>query len=168
MVDIKFRVQAYSTERPARLLLIRQPAPIRWRLAGTDFSPGSRVALDFAASVARDRQGSLLVVHVKDLLASSRDTGPLYPDDLVPDDELQQQLQNFAPDSLGIPITRLLLEGDPADTICELAEKEGAALIVMGTHGRRGILRLLMGSVAELVVRRGRCPVLVVKQGETP
>src|SRR5262245_49238634 len=122
-------------------------------VVATDFLRGSRIALDFAASVARDRQGSLLVVHVKDLLASSRDAGPLYPipNELAQDDELKQRLQEFAPDSLGIPVTRLLLEGDPADTICELAEKEGAALIVMGTHGRRGIMRLLMGSVAELV-----------------
>ena len=133
-------------------------------VVATDFSAGSRGALDLAASIARDRKGSLLVVHVKDIAASANDPAPLYPPDLLPDEVLLRQLKEFAPDTLAIPVTRLLRQGDPADTICELAEKESAALIVMGTHGRRGIMRLLMGSVAELVVRRAECPVLVVKQ----
>ena len=57
-----------------------------------------------------------------------------------------------------------LVTGDPASSIVNLAEMEGADLIVMGTHGRTGFSRLLMGSVAELVVRRAKCPVLTFKQ----
>jgi nucleotide-binding universal stress UspA family protein len=56
------------------------------------------------------------------------------------------------------------LAGDPADAIIRTVESDGADMIVMGTHGRRGISRLLMGSVAEAVVRRAPCPVLTVKQ----
>jgi universal stress protein A len=133
-------------------------------IVSTDFSTGSRAALEFAASIARDRKGRLIIAHVKETAGAS-DTGPLYPGEHLTDEELQRQLSVFTPDNLGVPITRLLLQGDPADMICDLAEKENAALIVMGTHGRRGIMRLLMGSVAELVVRRSTCPVLVVKQG---
>ena len=67
------------------------------------------------------------------------------------------------PDS-NVPVERRLLAGDPADAIIRLAESEHIDLIVMGTHGRRGLSRLLMGSVAESVVRVAPCPVLTVKQ----
>jgi nucleotide-binding universal stress UspA family protein len=63
-----------------------------------------------------------------------------------------------------VPVERRLLAGDPADAIIRLAESENIDLIVMGTHGRRGLSRLLMGSGAEAVVRAAPCPVLTVKQ----
>jgi nucleotide-binding universal stress UspA family protein len=56
-----------------------------------------------------------------------------------------------------------LLEGEPARTIVDLAREAGADLIVLGSHGRTGLDRLLMGSVAEHVVRKAGCPVLTVK-----
>ena len=56
--------------------------------------------------------------------------------------------------------------GDPAGEICRIAAEEGAELIVLGTHGRTGILRLLMGSVAESILRHAPCPVLVYRQPE--
>jgi nucleotide-binding universal stress UspA family protein len=60
-------------------------------------------------------------------------------------------------------VDRLVLEGLPAAEILGLAQKVRSDLIVMGTHGRTGLGRLLMGSVAEQVVRHARCPVLTVK-----
>ena len=54
--------------------------------------------------------------------------------------------------------------GDPAGEVVRLAGEEGAELIVMGTHGRTGLTRLLMGSVAEAIVRRAPCPVLVYRE----
>ena len=57
-----------------------------------------------------------------------------------------------------------MITGDPADEIVALAEQEKADLIVMGTHGRTGLGRLLMGSVAEAVVRRTSCPVFTFKE----
>jgi nucleotide-binding universal stress UspA family protein len=56
-----------------------------------------------------------------------------------------------------------LAEGDPAAEIIRAAQETGAELIVMGTHGRTGLQRLLMGSVAEQVLRKASCPVLTVK-----
>ncbi len=56
-----------------------------------------------------------------------------------------------------------MLIGSPATAIVHLAETEGVDMIVMPTHGRTGLLRLLMGSVAEEVVRKAKCPVLTVK-----
>lgn len=61
-----------------------------------------------------------------------------------------------------LSIECVALEGMPADVICGFAEREHAELIVMGTHGRRGLSHLLLGSVAEQVLRHGPCPVLTI------
>jgi nucleotide-binding universal stress UspA family protein len=63
----------------------------------------------------------------------------------------------------GLPVEYRLLEGDPARTILETARETGCDLIVMGTHGRSGLGRFLMGSVAERVLRKAPCPVLTLK-----
>jgi nucleotide-binding universal stress UspA family protein len=62
-----------------------------------------------------------------------------------------------------VEVQHRLLKGDPATEILKLAEVEDIALIVMGTHGRTGLSRLLMGSVAEDVVRRATCPAMMIK-----
>jgi nucleotide-binding universal stress UspA family protein len=64
---------------------------------------------------------------------------------------------------LKYPVETRLTDGDPAGEILVVAKKLGCSLIVMGTHGRSGLGRLLMGSVAEAVVRGASCPVLAVK-----
>ena len=58
---------------------------------------------------------------------------------------------------------QLIVEGNPADEILRLADKMGADLIAMGSHGRTGVLRLLMGSVSRKVLDQARCPVLIVR-----
>lgn len=65
---------------------------------------------------------------------------------------------------VSIPCTRHVLVGSPVEEICGLAKKYDADLIVLGTHSRRGVSRLLLGSVAEGVLRGASCPVLVVRQ----
>ncbi|MEK7715145.1 MAG: universal stress protein, partial [candidate division NC10 bacterium] len=64
----------------------------------------------------------------------------------------------------GIPVRWALEVGVPFEEIVKAAEKEGADMIVMGTHGRSGLNRLLLGSVAERVIRLAPCPVLTVRQ----
>ena len=64
---------------------------------------------------------------------------------------------------VGVDITTEILEGSPAEEIVKYAEKKGIDLIVMGTSGKSGIDRILLGSVAEKVSRRAQCPVLLVK-----
>ncbi|MFC6942949.1 universal stress protein [Salinirubellus sp. GCM10025818] len=66
----------------------------------------------------------------------------------------------------GIPTDRRVLEGGPAREIVAYAERSGADLVVMGTHGRGGLNRILIGSVAERVVRTAGMPVLTVRVGE--
>ena len=79
------------------------------------------------------------------------------------DQELRQELEQVKVSDASVHISHRLEEGDPVTEILEVAEETHADLIVMGTHGRRGIPRLLMGSVAELVVRRANRPVLTVR-----
>jgi nucleotide-binding universal stress UspA family protein len=68
----------------------------------------------------------------------------------------------------GLPVETTVLEGSPSREIVRYAEEQDCDLIVMGTHGRGGIDRLLLGSVAERVVRASEVPVLTVRVGEVP
>jgi nucleotide-binding universal stress UspA family protein len=73
-------------------------------------------------------------------------------------------LSALKPTDPAIPARHRLLTGDPAAAIVRVADEEHADMIVMGTHGRTGFLRMIMGSVAEVVVRKAACPVLTIKQ----
>jgi nucleotide-binding universal stress UspA family protein len=75
----------------------------------------------------------------------------------------RSQLEQIRPVNPGIPVQHVFLIGDPAGEIVRYAADRGIDLIVMGTHGRTGLERLLMGSVAEKVMREAPCSVLVVK-----
>jgi len=81
-----------------------------------------------------------------------------------PTEELLAKLDAIVLPDSHVPVARRLLAGDPAEALIRLAQTEDVDMIVMGTHGRRGLTRLLMGSVAEAVVRAAPCPVLTVKQ----
>lgn len=130
----------------------------------TDFSHSGDAALAYATSLARDMGATLLIVHVEEPPAAYGG-GELYYGVPEPaDDELRRMLSEVLPTDPAVPFEHRLVTGDPATAIVNLAEMEGADLIVMGTHGRTGLSRLLMGSVAELVVRRAQCPVLTIKQ----
>ncbi len=73
------------------------------------------------------------------------------------------QLEQVRPADPRIPVSHVLLEGDPATEIVRYAADAGIDVIVIGTHGRTGVDRLVMGSVAEKVMREAPCSVLVVK-----
>jgi nucleotide-binding universal stress UspA family protein len=130
----------------------------------TDFSTASEDALRWATSLARDSGATLSIVHVEEP-PMAYGGGEMYIalDDDETKGELRRMLGNVVPTDHNVPFEHRLLVGEPATAIVEDAEKEGADLIVMGTHGRTGLSRLLMGSVAEAVVRRAKCPVLTVK-----
>ena len=64
---------------------------------------------------------------------------------------------------MGVGFEAFITEGDVHDEILKTAEEKGVELIVMGTHGRRGLNRLLLGSVAESVTKRAHCPVLLIR-----
>jgi len=129
----------------------------------TDFSTTGQTALEMATSLARDRGATLIIMHVEEP-PMAYGGGELYYGIEEPDrEELKRMLADVVPTDPAVPCEHRLMIGSPATAIIELAEREEAELIVMATHGRTGLLRVLMGSVAEEVVRKAKCPVLTVK-----
>ena len=129
----------------------------------TDFSPASQQALGWATSLARDTGATMLIAHVEEP-PMAYGGGEMYLPVEENREELRKSLVQVVPMDHDVRFEHMLLVGDPAEAIVQTAEKEGCDLIVMGTHGRKGLTRLLMGSVAEAVVRKAKCPVLTVKQ----
>jgi nucleotide-binding universal stress UspA family protein len=136
--------------------------PIRKILHATDFSEHSESAFRLACALARDYAAPLVLLHVHSPFVA-------YGDGLVaalpPDytERLREDLRGLDPHDPRVVIERRLIEGDPAAEVLRVARESGCDLIVLGTHGRTGLGRLLMGSVAEAVVRKAPCPVLTVK-----
>jgi len=130
----------------------------------TDFSSASDAAMHYATSLARDAGAKLLIVHVEEP-PLAYGGGELYYGIPDPDrGDLTKMLDELTPSDPAVPYEHRMLLGEPATEIVRLAEEQAADLIVMGTHGRTGLKRLLMGSVAEAVVRRSACPVLTFKE----
>ncbi len=128
-------------------------------LYATDFSPYSNLAYFHAVALAESHGARLMIVHVYTPdSASAPDAGA--------DGRAywRGQLEQIRPLDPKIPVEHVLLEGDPAEEILRRAADARADLIVMGTHGRTGLKHLLLGSVAEYVVRHARCPVLTVAE----
>ncbi len=133
-----------------------------------DFSDPSRLALEQAADLAQRYEAELVLVHVYD---AQRDvtTSLVAPAEqaLVATRELQGKLEGWRREAellAGRPVTAKFLVGDPAGELVRFANEALAELIVMGTHGRGGLKRLVLGSVAEQVVRKAACPVLVTRR----
>jgi nucleotide-binding universal stress UspA family protein len=136
--------------------------PIHTILHPTDFSDRSVNAFHLASGLTRDYGARLVVLHVAVPPTVIYGEGILPPDPEIQRQEEQQRLDSLQTPEPGVRAERRLEEGDPAMEILRVAQEIGANLIVMGTHGRTGLARLLMGSVAERVVRKALCPVLTV------
>lgn len=137
-------------------------------LCPVDLSDTSRRALDHAVAIARWYGASITVLRVvPQAVPVVSYAGALYPGavasspaDLEP---IHAATAQFAAKEYGGPVVETkVAEGDPAGEIVEQARQLGAGLIVMGTHGARGLDRLMAGSVTERVLRTTRCPVLTV------
>lgn len=130
----------------------------------TDFSTASDAALEHAAALAMSMNATLLIVHVEEP-PLAYGGGELYYGIPEPDsDRILKMLDDVKPKNAAVPFAHRLTMGDPAGEIVRIAADEKAEMIVLGTHGRTGVTRLLMGSVAEAVVRRAPCPVLVYRE----
>jgi nucleotide-binding universal stress UspA family protein len=142
-------------------------------LAPTDFSEFSKQALKSALDLAQTFGAKLLLLHVVE--------PPPYPiEGLVPSqlganllDDLERQASNelaaLLPEAQGlqVDVARRVSVGIPYRKIVEVAGEEKIDLIVMTTHGRTGITHMVMGSVAERVVRTAPCPVLTIRPTST-
>ncbi|MBI1248603.1 universal stress protein [bacterium] len=130
----------------------------------TDFSHCGDAALHLATALARDSGGKIIIVHVEEP-PTAYGSGEMYYGMLDPSpDDLKEMLHEVKPDSPDVPVEYRLVTGDPSAAIVRLAEEEKADLIVLGTHGRTGLMHMLIGSTAESIVRHSKCPVLTFKQ----
>ncbi|MEO6576701.1 MAG: universal stress protein [Polyangiaceae bacterium] len=133
-----------------------------------DFSETSLHALDYAIELAKKLGAHVTVMHAFEM--------PIYgfPDgSLVATAEMVGRITDAAIAGLaaaidarraaGVPLESVLRQGPPDEEIIALAKEKGADLIVLGTHGRRGLARALLGSVAEKVVRTATGPVLTLR-----
>ena len=136
--------------------------------AFTDYSEHSEYAFRVACELARDYGARLIVLHVLHTVKSPRPRG----DDRQGGsswsgndrDSLLKELYRLKSPDPTVRLEHRLREGSPAAEILRMADEDRCDLIVMGMHGRTGLDRVLMGRVAEEVLRRARCPVLVVKE----
>jgi universal stress protein A len=137
-------------------------------LVPVDFSDWSEAAVVQAEAVARAQNARLLIVHVHEPTAVYTDMGVgAFPVE-TNREALQGMLEEVRPNDPRVEFEHRLLEGVPAEEIVRCADKEKVSMIVISTHGRRGVSRMLMGSVAEAVVRRANVPVLTVKSMARP
>lgn len=136
--------------------------PIHTILHPTDFSDRSAHALHLAAALARDYHARLVILHVivRPVLMYGEGVIPPDPEELL--SEAREHLDQLVIHDEAIPVERRIEEGEAAAVILQEATELGADLIVMGSHGRTGLGRVLMGSTAEQVSRRATCPVLTL------
>ena len=143
-------------------------------LVATDFSEASGTALLYGRDMARRFGARLHVIHVVDLLlahvgAAEGFLGNIQElqdeDEAQAERELQALLSEDDRQNLRAR-TAVVTSSTPAEAIVEYAVAQRIGLIIMGTHGRRAVARLLLGSVAERVVRTAPCPVLTVRHPE--
>ena len=136
-------------------------------LCPLDFSENSQVALGYASSLAKEAGAKLFLVHVDDSQVPYDAGFAAYVAPPNNREALMEQLMVIKPTLDDVAYEHQLLLGHPADAIVDFATEHRIDLIVMGTHGRTGVARLVMGSIAEAVVRRAECPVLTVKHPVT-
>jgi nucleotide-binding universal stress UspA family protein len=146
-------------------------ADIHAVLVSTDFSDYGDAALPHAFRVAKDYGANVVMLHVLDAFPPPN---PLYAHYYpIPTPEQTQQAEAKAQQALRARIPEALrdsgrvetqvAQGSPAAEILRVAEEREVSLIVISTHGRTGLRRLALGSVAERVIRDAPCPVLVVR-----
>lgn len=135
-------------------------SPLRIILHPTDFSESAEGAFSVATMLAREHGARVIVLHVYPF--------PLWRGEQVArerdgyETDLWHLVDRYQPPDPAIKIEHRLIEGDPADEIVRFAEYEFCDLIVMGTQGRSGLARMLLGSVAQKVMRKAGCPVLTI------
>jgi nucleotide-binding universal stress UspA family protein len=144
-------------------------APIHRILVPVDFSEGSRAALEYALRLAEPLGATVSVVHVfaaPIYAGAERVAVPGHPGHSIAEYVCSEEAEELRAFVASIPgasarVEKRLMAGDPAGTIAEASR--GHDLVVMGRHGRTGLAHLVLGSVTERVLRKARCPVLVIR-----
>lgn len=143
-------------------------------LLPTDFSECGNYALSYAASLARTFGSSIICLNVIEPIVPT--VGYSGMADPLPIADITEQLEDSAERELpklaeceecaGLEIEELVVHGEAASEIVRVAKERDVDLIVISSHGRTGLGRILFGSTAEAVVRHAHCPVLVVKPSQ--
>lgn len=138
-------------------------------LVPTDFSANSERALDYANTLARRFGAAIHLLHVCEvpaMVTGSMDAYAIAYTDWSQrlGDEAERELTRLQPKLSGVPVSTEVLFGNPARCIVTAADTNAADLIVMGTHGHGPVMHLMMGNVAERVVRMAPCPVMTVRE----
>jgi nucleotide-binding universal stress UspA family protein len=137
--------------------------PLGTVLHPTDFSENSEFAFRVACALARDYNARLILLHVIPPPMVIYAGGPVPTETWPTTEEVQEKLRLLEGRAHKVRVESQVLEGDPVDMILRAAVETDSDVIVMGTHGRTGLGRLLLGSVAESVIRKAPCPVLSAK-----
>lgn len=143
--------------------------PFTHLLVPVDFSPYSSAAVRLAADIARRYDAKITLVHVYEPIAYALPDGfaLVSAEELTRAlDQMKKQLETIKAEAEGAGAPRVTItqeQGVAATEIVHLAREQKVDLIVMGTHGRKGLTHAVMGSVAERVVRSAPCPVLTLK-----
>jgi nucleotide-binding universal stress UspA family protein len=152
-----------SNPKPAAIL----PAKI---LVSTDFSENALKALAYANNYAEKFGAEVYLVHVMEdapFISDMKDN-PLALSEKQIQQNVRDELEALAAEKFGetVPVRNLVRQGKATEEIVAAAKELNVDLIIISTHGRAGLTRALLGSVAERVVRHAHCPVLVVRQTE--
>jgi nucleotide-binding universal stress UspA family protein len=150
------------------------PMQIRQILAPTDFSAPSKHAIAYAFELAQRFGATLMLLHV--VRAPTYPSGGFLPPGMATvllgewERQARLNLAEMLSESHAAPVevSRRVVIGNPWRAIIEVAEAEHVDLIVMATHGRSGLSHLVMGSVAERVIRLAPCPVLTIRPPSAP
>ena len=147
-------------------------AKIRTVMVASDFSQASRAAFARAVELAQANRARLLVMHALTLVA------PLLSGEYMPPQtwdrieaanrrEAQKQIEALVAKAkrAGVRATGLVMVGSPYEVIVRAARSKRVDVLVLGTHGRTGLPRFFLGSVATRVLATARCPVLTVRGG---
>ena len=137
-------------------------------LAAVDFSSGSKAAVEYAVALAKALQSTVTLFHVYEMPALMNSIVPGADNALDAKNDrafAQSWLEELRAETRkrsAVEMHVVVEHGSPAQGILSLSSHGGFDMIVMGTHGRTGLQHVLMGSVAEAVVRRALCPVLTI------
>jgi len=161
----------YRTKNKVQKTKIDFAMNIRSILLPTDFSECGNYALSYAASLARTFKASIICLNVIEPIVPtvgySGMTEPMPIADIAEqlEDSAERELPKLAEcdECAGLNVEEMVAHGEAASEIVRVAKERAVDLIVIASHGRTGLGRILFGSTAEAVVRHAACPVLVVK-----
>lgn len=160
--SVTARVIGYS---PIDILVVPRDTTVSWEtiLLATDGSKYSMTATKRAIDFAESYGGELKAISVVDVPAEFYGEAPQIVDDMIKKAKGYAEDVKKQAESAGVKTETFVREGESYLAITDLARKQDINTIVMGSHGRTGLKRLLMGSVTEKVIGHSPCPVLVVK-----